>query len=304
MLAVCVTAFLICIGLWVWLQPAPPDLPTLDQRGSPPAAFIPGGPSCNPRPINPRAASQTVREAAYRCAEAAEAARMQSEDLTQQRRSADAAMATARAAYDQSRILLIGTIFGGLTLLAAGAAAFYARVAAMSARQQLLDARLSASPEVDGEASLHISVHRNAADEPVGEMADVQFGIINLGSVELRHLRFTDPVVTVEGFPAFVLKIGGGVAPDGYLERVPPNVDLGRNGGGLSASGLHTLPVQGIADHSLNGLDCRIEFTVTFQNGFGQAHRQNIQLSGLTRIVDMNSGRVSLNARTTPAHQL
>lgn len=61
--------------------------------------------------------------------------RLRINDLIQQTRSANAAEATVSLTFDQSRITLVGSIFGFITMIVAIAAALYARQAATEAKR-------------------------------------------------------------------------------------------------------------------------------------------------------------------------
>jgi len=105
------------------------------ERGNP--NYQPGGRRCQP-PI--LAAIRDRREAASereRCAKEAEDHTLQSHDLIQQTRAADAAQAQAHLSYEMVWMGVYGTIGGFLTLLAAAAAAFYARDAARAGNKSL-----------------------------------------------------------------------------------------------------------------------------------------------------------------------
>lgn len=121
-----------CIATAVTLWPTAPQLSTYEQPQGNGRNYKPGGTSCEPAAISALrpAERQGKRDA---CAKEAEEHRQVEADLVQQSRAADAAQASAWLTHNQSIILLYGMIFGGATLLAAIAAATFARDAASHA---------------------------------------------------------------------------------------------------------------------------------------------------------------------------
>jgi hypothetical protein len=128
-----VTALAGCCGfLWFFLQPGEPNHPRYEGFEKQKSGYQPGGPGCDlSRLARLPIPSREAAEERERCREAAEDYRLQANDLIQQTRSADAAQSVVALTYEQSRIALAGLILGLLTLAAAGAAAFYARRAAI-----------------------------------------------------------------------------------------------------------------------------------------------------------------------------
>lgn len=126
--------------LWIQLRPRQPNLPTYQNEQSANQNYRPGGSGCQPEVLAAiRDRGQAARER-ERCAKEAEDHRLQSNDLVQQTRAADAAQAQADLAHQMAWMGLYGTIGGFLTLLAAGMAAFYARAAAQAAQSSLAHA--------------------------------------------------------------------------------------------------------------------------------------------------------------------
>ena len=127
--ALVVLCLLLAGVVWTAMRPPFPQLPTEQNKEADEGKYSPGSPACYPS----RLESLPKREGAderYRCETQAEKHRLQSNDLVQQTRSADAATASVSLTYRQMLIELAGAIFGVLTLLAAGYAAWYARRAA------------------------------------------------------------------------------------------------------------------------------------------------------------------------------
>jgi hypothetical protein len=123
--------------LWIGLQPGQPNLPAYQYGERASAQYQAGGAGCDPRALSTIRDDRKAARQRKRCAEATEEHRLKSEDLVQQTRAADAAQAQAVTAYDIARMTLWGTVGGFLTLIAAGLAAFYAREAALAARDAL-----------------------------------------------------------------------------------------------------------------------------------------------------------------------
>lgn len=115
--------------VWMAMRPEYPNLPSDEYKQAEETKYSPGSPACYPS----RLETLPEREAAderYRCETQADKHRLQGNDLIQQTRSADASVAAVSLTYRQLLIELAGAIFGSLTLLAAGYAAWYARHAA------------------------------------------------------------------------------------------------------------------------------------------------------------------------------
>ena len=119
---------------WV-LWPGSSDLPTYGWQETAYSDYEPGGTSCQPAEINrlrPNAKRASQREA---CENAAEQYRIQTNDLKQQTRAADAAVASVLIAEWQSKATVFGLIVGFYTLAAASAAAIFAKQAADETRR-------------------------------------------------------------------------------------------------------------------------------------------------------------------------
>lgn len=122
----CVVA---AIALWTFLRPVEPRLPSYQISEAVKPDYRAGGSQCEPSVI----AKLPVAEAASKrdtCEDAAEQHRLQSNDLTQQTRAADAAREGVFLNYNQAVLAVIGVIVGLFTLIAAGFAAWYAKRAA------------------------------------------------------------------------------------------------------------------------------------------------------------------------------
>jgi hypothetical protein len=130
-----VVGFLVlATGIWVTLKPSYPIVPTSEYQKAEDSKYSPGSPACYPS----RLSGLPDREAAderYRCEQGAEEHRLKNDDLVQQTRSAEAAVALVGLTYNQSLMLLAGTIFGLLTLMAAFAAVLYAKRSADAAER-------------------------------------------------------------------------------------------------------------------------------------------------------------------------
>jgi hypothetical protein len=114
---------------WV-MWPGNASLPTYEWNKTAYSEYQPGGASCQPARIK---ALLTDRERARKretCEEATEQHRIDTNDLKQQTRAADAAAAAVIVAEWQAKATVLGLIIGLYTLLAAVAAAFFAKQAA------------------------------------------------------------------------------------------------------------------------------------------------------------------------------
>lgn len=120
--------------IWLWLEPRQPVLPQYQQAEPKQSHYQAGGSGCNPTHLRSLTGPKAIRER-DRCAEASENHRLQSDDLIQQTRAANASQVTALLTYDQSRMILAGTMIGLFTLIAAGFAAWYARGAFKEAQR-------------------------------------------------------------------------------------------------------------------------------------------------------------------------
>ena len=146
--------------------------------------YYPGGSDCNPAKLE-RPSNGERSENRITCQEAAEQSRLARNDLIQQRRSADAADAMAISAYQQTRIAAWGNLLGGITMVAAIAAAYYAGMAALhseKAKEAFIEAE-RAILRVAGAG--HLTVE--GGDKPI-----VMFGVLfkNIGRTAARVTSF------------------------------------------------------------------------------------------------------------------
>lgn len=132
----CGVGLALLVSLAVYLEPRNPNLPAYQRFQAKTSDYKAGGKACEPPAIEglPVGERQGKRDA---CAQEREEHRQVEEDLVQQTRSAEAAQATVPLIYHQSQVLLFGLVFGGATLLAAVAAAYFAKRAADAARDNL-----------------------------------------------------------------------------------------------------------------------------------------------------------------------
>ena len=123
------TALIFGIVLGFSLQPEQPKLS--GNAGYKPivSTYNPGGPDCEPKKIDSLPPEKRTEQAAT-CQQYAEQHRLDSNDLIQQRRSADAADAMTIFSFQQTKIAAWGLSLGFITMFAAIFAAFYAREAA------------------------------------------------------------------------------------------------------------------------------------------------------------------------------
>lgn len=129
------------LGIALILTPAivftlqPPTSSTAQQEIQGDASsYRPGGSDCDPQRISTLPDGEAASER-DRCEQAAEQYRIESNDLAQQRRMADAAEAMNDLTFAQSRALQWQTVIVFWAFIAAVAAAIYARRAADAGRQ-------------------------------------------------------------------------------------------------------------------------------------------------------------------------
>ena len=135
----------VCIVILFVLWPHRPKITEYDTVDVPHEKFRPGV-NCQASAIPGGRSSASDVE---RCVvEETERHRLQSNDLVQQTRAANAAEAQAVLAYKVAWMVLAGTIGGFLTLCAAVAAAIYARAAADAARDSLSHATKASEDEL------------------------------------------------------------------------------------------------------------------------------------------------------------
>jgi hypothetical protein len=123
------------------LRPGQPDLPSYQHTEGRDPNYQAGGSSCQPSVLSTIRDSREAARERERCAKETEDHALQSNDLIQQARAADASQAQAWLAYQMAWMGVYGTIGGFLTLLAAAAAAFYARDGARAGKDSLAHAR-------------------------------------------------------------------------------------------------------------------------------------------------------------------
>lgn len=127
--ALVVIALVFATIAWAAIRPVYPNLPRSEFKQADETEYSPGSPRCYPSRIESLPKREATDER-YRCETQAEKHRLQSDDLVQQAKAANAAEAIVGLTYSQTLMGLAGTIFGLLTLLAAAYAAWYARRAA------------------------------------------------------------------------------------------------------------------------------------------------------------------------------
>ncbi|MEA3018035.1 MAG: hypothetical protein QOI38_2757 [Sphingomonadales bacterium] len=186
-------------AIWTYLKPAYPIIPTSEYQKAEDTEYSPGNPRCYPSRLD----SLSDREAAderYRCEQVAEQHRLKSDDLVQQTRSAEAAVALVGLTYNQSLMLLAGTIFGLLTLVAAFAAVLYAKRAADAAADTLSHAKNTAARELRPWVSVGVIAKR-----VVGGPAyyQIEFDVVctNLGQTVAKEFRMYSRMIFAEDNP-------------------------------------------------------------------------------------------------------
>lgn len=123
------------LAIGIYGAPKPSALPQYNFESARSPSYFPGGEGCRPQVIANISGVEQRAQRRERCTEAAEAERLSTNDLIQQTRAADAAQAQATLGLQGLRLSFLQTIGGFLTLIAAAAAAAYAREAARETRR-------------------------------------------------------------------------------------------------------------------------------------------------------------------------
>jgi hypothetical protein len=144
---------------WI-LWPGSPDLPSYGWQDTAYSDYQAGGTSCKPEEIRALPADRERLRKREACEDAAEQHRINTNDLIQQTRAADAAAAGVWVAVWQSRATVFGLIVGFYTLAAAAFAAFYAREAAAHTASSVIEAKRAADA---AETALRDSMVANTA---------------------------------------------------------------------------------------------------------------------------------------------
>lgn len=171
LLTIAIVTLAACASLLWFLHPPGPHLAenSIAEQPQDPEYF-PGGHRCAPFYLTrmPWGPWSDARDA---CLEAQEQHRLAINDLSQQRRAAQAAEREVAVGYQQTWIALWGVMLGILTLTAAGLAAYYAGVAALSSQQAI-----SLSREVNGtQLRAWISVAEYEPVINVGQDGKIEF---------------------------------------------------------------------------------------------------------------------------------
>jgi hypothetical protein len=148
--------------------------------------YYPGGSECYPSNLM-RTAGREGAEKAIACAEAAEQHRLSTNDLIQQRRSANAADAITVLTYEQARVSKWALVFSVLTFAAAAAAAVYAR-SAIRATRKIGQAQVRAYITVEGVPD----IKRIEAGRPIADLSVRNTGQSPAYSVSFLHTLFVD----------------------------------------------------------------------------------------------------------------
>lgn len=212
---------------WAVMRPAYPVLPTSEYQKAQETEYSPGNPRCYPSRLN----ALPEREAAderYRCEQGAEEHRLKSDDLVQQTRAADAAVAIVHLTYGQSLMGLAGTIAGLMTLIAAAFAAWYARHAAQVGSEGNRIAADTAHKQL--RAYLGRGDAKTIISREGGTMrAHFEFGLRNFGQTPATLKKFRSSM-------GYFRNEGGSQSDIGII--IPPQGEWRLVGQGVSLNGL------------------------------------------------------------------
>jgi hypothetical protein len=176
------TALIFGIVLGFSLQPEQPKFSGNVGYKPVVSTYKPGGPDCEPKKIYSLSPKERT-EQAVACQQAAEQHRLDSNDLIQQRRSADAADAMTIFAYQQTRIAAWGLSLGFITMFAAIFAAFYAREAARHTET-------SANSFADAERAILHAIGGSVTKPMEDKKTGVTIELINRGRSQARVTEF------------------------------------------------------------------------------------------------------------------
>lgn len=172
--------------LWAGLRPSEPVFSAYKNAEKQSPAYRAGGSQCDPMQLRRLSGTEAVTET-NRCRESAEQHRLQSNDLIQQTRAADAAVAQAEIGYSQTLIVLCGTIIGFFTLAAAVLAALYAKKAAEAAEQSITHSRETSQKEL--KAYLAIEGETVKREDSGRKPFNVFFCIKNVGATPANDVE-------------------------------------------------------------------------------------------------------------------
>lgn len=182
--------------IWVAFSPSQPNLPFHPDSKPQPTDYQAGGSNCSPE-VLARLTGEKGASERKRCTEAAEQYRLQTSDLIQQTRAADAAQASAWSAYESNRITLAGLIGGFLTLVAALFAAYYARRAYLENKRSADIAEEAL--KIETRPFLHLESIDWIESEMDGELHfRFQFNIKNIGKLPANNVRVWTSVVPTD----------------------------------------------------------------------------------------------------------
>lgn len=192
----------LAIGLWLGLSPREPNLPRYSYGKPASTDYHPGGSQCRPKVLSGLSGERAASER-NRCADSAEQYRLDTDDLAQQTRSADAAQATSITSYDTARLSLAGAIIGLATLFSAAFAAWYARHAFKQAKRQAdlqeTSLKLLSRPflyldkveiKQEGEGLTAIFHVKNIGTSPAVNLRCETYLAIGLGHIDIRGAPF------------------------------------------------------------------------------------------------------------------
>jgi hypothetical protein len=175
--------FVALVGIAIPLVIPPPFLPRYEQKQGPGPSYRPGGSECDPARLKGLSGGNAANERED-CEEAAEEHRLKQNDLVQQARSANAAEAITRLAYQQTLLLFLGTVVGFLTMGAAVYAAWFAKRAAEAAEKDLSHGLHA--------ARAYLALDRDTASfDKASKTLTVQFVLKNVGTTPADKLLGT-----------------------------------------------------------------------------------------------------------------
>lgn len=184
---------LVGYGLAVLLWPGTPSLPDYGWQETATSGYQPGGRSCEPAQIRALRTNAERASKSEACEQAAEQHRLDTNDLIQQTRAANAATEAVWIAEWQSKATVFGLIVGFFTLAAATAAAIFAKQAADETRRsaEAAESAVAVTQRI-GEAQVRCYMSMTSAVIGVAEngLITIQPVMKNYGQSPAKEFRW------------------------------------------------------------------------------------------------------------------
>jgi len=224
-----------CLGpaiAWV-LWPGSPELPTYGWEETAYSNYEPGGAGCQPSQLDRLPTNRERLRKREACEDSAEQYRIQTNDLKQQTRAADAAAASVWIAEWQSKATVFGLIVGFYTLAAAVAAAIFAKRASdetkrgADAAERAIDDSRSIG-EAQARAYLTVtkagfSIDCEPRDHPSLPAFKLKLEFRNSGQTPAVNVSYYCTAVVVPWRDRAVLPILDTIPHENYVNNITPD---------------------------------------------------------------------------------